>query len=120
MHWDLVLDNPQGSAHPIPSNCCEGSHPKIRPHKQSARIGGGLRHHNKTPSHRPAKSSARISPSDQCCICHVVQAIEAALLGATFGVRASYWQLCFLVAMRALLVIVLFILKVTSQPRPLV
>jgi hypothetical protein len=46
-----------------------------------------------------------------------VQAIEAALLGATYGVRASYWQLCFLVAMRALLVVVLFILKVTSQPK---
>ncbi|GAQ81888.1 hypothetical protein KFL_000930340 [Klebsormidium nitens] len=41
----------------------------------------------------------------------LVVAIEAALLGATYGVRASYWQLCFLVAMRALLVIVLFLLK---------
>ncbi|GAQ91125.1 hypothetical protein KFL_007310020 [Klebsormidium nitens] len=41
----------------------------------------------------------------------LVVAIEAALLGATHGVRSSYWQVCLIVSMRGLLVIVLVLLK---------
>ncbi|GAQ91076.1 hypothetical protein KFL_007240025 [Klebsormidium nitens] len=40
-----------------------------------------------------------------------VVAVEAALLGATHGVRAQYWQVCLIVIMRGVLVIVLIILK---------
>ncbi|GAQ86842.1 hypothetical protein KFL_003150070 [Klebsormidium nitens] len=41
----------------------------------------------------------------------LVVAIEAALLGATHGVRSSYWQVCLIVSMRGLFVIVLVLLK---------